>query len=294
MPDFGNAHMLISLDPEREVATNMAPWGTTKGEAHNSVIKNLYCIEEDVIDTDPNDEDDYNCEEFGNQSIGYEAAWRCVLGSGDKYASTRPISNAGPAQTVECQGGGGANVTLDASQSTDFDCDILHYAWSGPFGLKTGRNPSVFCPLGFNFVGLVASDDWWSSLIPSTTLVNVVDTTPPSLQVTLTPTVLSPADHRLVRIDATVTSTDSCGAGSPAIVLTSITNSQADNGLGDGDTDHDIQGAVINTFDTSFYLRAERAGNNTAGRTYTVKYTATDSSGNQTQTSATVYVPHSQ
>jgi len=35
--------------------------------------------------------------------------------------------------------------------------------------------------------------------VPSTTLVNVVDTTPPSLNVVLLRTVLWPADHRLVR-----------------------------------------------------------------------------------------------
>ena len=285
-PNFGNAHMLISEDPERATATADG-LGTTKAEAHNSVIKDLYCAEEDVAG-------DHHCIEFGVHVIGYRPAWNCILGSGDRYASSRPISNAGPNQMVECEGNGGATVELDGSASHDDDCDILTYAWAGPFGYKTGRNPNVFCSLGFNFISLVASDDWWSSLVPTTTLVNVLDTTPPSLQMTLTPTVLWPADHRLVRIDATVTSSDSCGSAPVQVVLTSITNSQADNGLGDGDTARDIQEASYGTFDTTFLLRAERAGNDTAGRTYTIKYTATDASGNQTPMTTTVSVPLSQ
>lgn len=293
--DFGNSHVLISNDepPPGPSPTPVPSQGTTFVEAHTSVIKDKYCTAFELDEETENDLTDYRCSDFGGATIGYKPAWRCILGSGNREATTRPISNAGANQTVECQGNGGANVDLDGSASTDYDCDILTYAWSGPFGTETGRNPNVFCPLGINFVQLTASDLWFPSLLPSTTVVNVVDTTAPSLSVTLTPTVLWPADHRLVRIDASVIASDSCGAGSPTIVLASVTNSQADNGLGDGDTDHDIQGATIDTFDRSFYLRAERAGNNTAGRTYTVTYTATDASGNQTQATATVFVPHS-
>jgi hypothetical protein len=86
---------------------------------------------------------------------------------------------------------------------------------------------------------------------------------------------------------------DSCGGSPPQVVLTSITSNQSDNGTGDGDKTNDIQDAQINTFDTSFLLRAERAGDDPNGRTYTITYTATDASGNTTQTSATVKVPHS-
>jgi len=294
--DFGNAHVLISLDapPPGPEPTPVPSQGTSFVEAHPSTIKDKYCSEFELDTDSENDLTDYKCAGNDGPTIGYKPAWRCVLGSGDRYASERPVSNAGANQTVECQGGGGTTVELDGSGSTDADCDILKYAWAGPFGLETGRNPSVFCPVGFNFIALVASDDWWESLVPSTTLVNVVDTTPPSLNVVLLRTVLWPADHRLVRIDATVTSSDSCGAAPVQVELTSITNSQADNGLGDGDTDRDIQEASYGTFDTSFFLRAERAGNITAGRTYTVTYTATDASGNQTVKTATVYVPHAQ
>jgi hypothetical protein len=103
---------------------------------------------------------------------------------------------------------------------------------------------------------------------------------------------LWPADHKLVRIDAVINASDSCGGSQPTVVLTSITSDQPDNGTGDGDTANDIQDAVFGTFDRSILLRAERAGNDPRGRTYTVTYTACDASGNCTQRSATVRVPH--
>lgn len=134
--------------------------------------------------------------------------------------------------------------------------------------------------------------DGWSSSAPSTTRIKVQDTQPPSLQLTLTPTLLEPADHKLVRIEAVISVSDSCGDAQPTVVLTSITSDQPDNGLGDGDTAGDIQDAAFGTFDRSFLLRAERGENDPRGRTYTITYTAVDASGNSTQRSATVRVPH--
>ena len=277
--DFDGAHMLISRDPD-----------TTFREAHNSVVFGVYC--EDYEPIDPNDPDgDDKCVDFGN-SIGYEPAWRCLFGTGNADASTDPTANAGTDQTVECTGNGGAYVDLDASGSRDPDCDIMGYEWTVPFGIAVGRNPSVFCPLGMSPVSLIASDDWGSSPF-DTTDIRVEDTQPPSLQVTLTPTVLWPANHKMVRIDVTVNVADSCGGTPPQVVLVSITSSQPDNGPGSGNTVNDIQDAQIGTFDTSFLLRAEREGGDPAGRTYTITYKATDSSGNKTFVSKTVHVPHS-
>jgi hypothetical protein len=149
----------------------------------------------------------------------------------------------------------------------------------------------VFLPVGTSVVSLTVSDEWSSSAL-STTEITVQDTQPPSLQVTLTPTLLWPANHQLVRIDALVKASDSCGGAQPTVVLTSITSDQPDNGTGDGDTANDIQDAAFGTFDRSFLLRAERAGNDPRGRTYTLTYAACDASGNCTQRSATVRVPH--
>lgn len=111
-----------------------------------------------------------------------------------------------------------------------------------------------------------------------------VDRTAPSISVTLSPDSLWPPDHRLVKVEATVTATDN--SGSVKVDLVSVTSNEPDNGLGDGDKSGDI---VIVDNDT-FRLRAERSGTG-GGRVYTVTYRATDACGNTTTTSATVSVP---
>lgn len=119
----------------------------------------------------------------------------------------------------------------------------------------------------------------------------VIDDTPPTIDVSLDPTMLWAPNHMLAPVTATVVAADNCPGVS--FVLTSITNSEPDNGLGDGDTAADIQGAVFGTADTNFLLRSERAGSG-PGRAYTVLFTATDGSGNSTPEAAVVQVPKNQ
>jgi endo-1,4-beta-xylanase len=121
------------------------------------------------------------------------------------------------------------------------------------------------------------------------TRVKVVDTTPPQLSVTVSPSVLWSPNHKLVKIKATIVATDTCDAN-PAIRLVSISSNEPDNGLGDGDQPRDIQGAQFGTDDRQFELRNERSGKGT-GRIYTITYAATDASGNKTVRQATVTVP---
>jgi hypothetical protein len=120
----------------------------------------------------------------------------------------------------------------------------------------------------------------------------IVDTTPLSLRVTLTPSVLWPPNHRLVTITADIQVSDGTDPV-PAVTLVSITSSEPDDGLGDGDTAGDIQSASIGTDDRTFQLRAERSGTG-PGRVYTVVYRATDRYGNARTVTAQVFVPHSQ
>ena len=117
-----------------------------------------------------------------------------------------------------------------------------------------------------------------------------IDRTPPQLTVTLSPTALWPPNHRMVEVVATVTVTDDHDPH-PAVTLLSITSSEPDNGLGDGDTANDIQGADLGTDDRSFLLRAERSGTG-PGRVYTVTYQARDAAGNATTVSQKVIVSH--
>ncbi len=118
----------------------------------------------------------------------------------------------------------------------------------------------------------------------------VLDQAPPQLAVTLSPTALWPPNHRLVEIVATISVEDDQDPH-PVVRLVSITSSEPDNGLGDGDTANDIQGADLGTDDRQFFLRAERSGAGT-GRTYTVTYEASDAAGNTTTVTAQVVAPH--
>ena len=113
-----------------------------------------------------------------------------------------------------------------------------------------------------------------------------LDTTPPSLMVSLSPATLWPPNDKLVPVTASVTVRDDYDPA-PEIKLESITATEP---LAGGD----IQDAQFATDDRSFSLAAKRAGNNIAGRIYTVTYSATDASGNKATASATVTVPHDQ
>ena len=113
-----------------------------------------------------------------------------------------------------------------------------------------------------------------------------IDTTPPTLTVALSPATLWPPNNKLVPVTATITTTDDYDT-EPEIKLESITVNETPDA-------NDIQDAQLGTDDRSFSLVAKRAGNNQAGRIYTVTYSATDASGNKTTASTTVTVPHDQ
>ena len=120
--------------------------------------------------------------------------------------------------------------------------------------------------------------------------VIVEDREAPVCHVSLTPGNLSPPNHKLRDITATVEASDNC-AGDTSFVLVSITSNEPDNGLGDGDRPHDIRFADLGTPDTQFKLRSERAGIG-SGRVYTVTYAVTDAAGNTAECSGVVTVRH--
>ena len=165
---FDGSHMLISKHST-----------TDHVEAHNSVVKDYECVETWF------DDGEEKCKTYANEvdpaapRIGYEPAWRCVLGTGDISVSSSPIADAGPNQIVECEGGG-ASVDLDGSATRDEDCGVLTYTWTGSFGVVTGRKPTVFLPIGTHPVTLVVQDEW-SNSDSKTVLITVQDTQPPTI-----------------------------------------------------------------------------------------------------------------
>jgi uncharacterized protein len=107
----------------------------------------------------------------------------------------------------------------------------------------------------------------------------------PTLEVSVSPDVLWPANHKYVEVNATITVSDNFDHY-PVVTLVSVTSNEPDNGDDDGDTVDDI--VIVD--DDTFMLRAERSGFGT-GRIYTITYQATDACGNTTVVSATVTVP---
>lgn len=133
-----------------------------------------------------------------------------------------------------------------------------------------------FFPLGTTELAFVATDDAGNSTECRTALT-VVDSTPPGFELSLAPQVLAPADHRMVAVDVTATVSDLVDPHA-TFTLVTIDSNDPDSGLGPLDLPKDIQGAELGTPDTRFFLRAERGPRR--GRLYTIKYAATDVSGN--------------
>ena len=153
-----------------------------------------------------------------------------------------------------------------------------------------GSDASGFYALGTSGVTFTATDASGNSASCASS-VKVRDTMAPSLNVTLSPSILWPPNHRMVPIHVSWQASDVCD---PAleVVLASVTCNEPDDepGSGDGDSVGDIQDASIGTPDPTVLLRAERSGKG-HGRVYTLTYIARDDSGNSASSPVIVTVP---
>lgn len=99
---------------------------------------------------------------------------------------------------------------------------------------------------------------------------------------------LSPPNHKLVPVTIGVMATDDTDPA-PSAHIVSVTSSEPDDGLGDGDT----AGDILITGPLTLQLRAERAAKG-PGRTYAITVAVTDASGNTSSATTTVVVPRDQ
>ncbi len=203
--------------------------------------------------------------------------------------TTPPVITCPAPITIECQGNLQAMVTLPPATATDV-CQSSGLVIANTF-TPNGANASASYPLGTTTVTFTATDAAGNDASCQTT-ITVRDTIPPVVTSVSSPNVLWPPNHRMVTVNNTVVATDICDP-SPVIILTAATSNEPDDapGGGDGNTTDDIQGAALGTPDFQVLLRAERDGNG-PGRVYTMTYRATDVSGNATNTSSVVTVPH--
>jgi hypothetical protein len=183
-------------------------------------------------------------------------------------APQSPLSIAGSSSAVVADSTCHGHATLVASGGTGT------YEWfQGDVPLGSTATLTVdTLALGSNTIRVV---DGSSS---ATFAVSVVDTSPPSFSVAASPSSLWPPNGKLVAVTPVSTVTDNCDAA-PRISFVQATSSTGTP------NDMVIDGEALS-------LRAFRAGSETAGRTYTLEYAATDASGNRSTAATTVTVPH--
>lgn len=126
-----------------------------------------------------------------------------------------PVANAGADQTVECTSGCSATVTLDGSGSSDPDADTLSYSWGeASDSLGTGAILTRSFPKGNHAVVLTVNDGKGGTAT-DTVLINVVDSTPPTITCPADPTVsVNAGSCGAVVSYPPPTVTDNCGVAS--------------------------------------------------------------------------------
>lgn len=212
-----------------------------------------------------------------------------------------PVGSAGGPYSAECRGAN-TSVLLSGAGSSDPDAgDVLSYSWSSDcpgatFDNATGQKPTLTlnascgCNISCN-VQVTVSDGHGGTSSASST-VTISDSKVPTLSLDITPDVLWPANHKLSPISVAAKSLDGCDAN-PLIRLVSVTSSEPDQGLGDGDTGGDVADTSLGVADYELRLRAER-GATGAGRLYVLCYSVTDASGNTATACDSVRVPRDQ
>lgn len=206
-----------------------------------------------------------------------------------------PTANAGQDQTVD----EGNTVTMDGFGSSDPDNDILAYSWtqvSGPavaLSDSSAGSPTFTAPqVGTGGVTLVfeliVEDEYQTQSEAATVsiLVQDIDDPPACTSAYANPSSLWPPDHKMVSI--AILGVSDPNSEDVTTTITSVTQDEATDGTGDGDTSPD---AEIQS-DGSVLLRNERSGRGN-GRVYEIHFTTVVAHGGGSCTgSVKVSVPH--
>jgi|GEM_PF-6697939 len=179
--------------------------------------------------------------------------------------------------TAECGGPAGTAVALPAPTATD--------ACEGPVPV-TSDAPPLF-PLGSTRVTWEATDSVGNSATAPLEVVVQDGTAPAVTELSASPAILWPPNHKMRRVQVTADAHDICDGAAAACRISAVSSSEPVSGPGSGNTSPDWE----ITGDLTVNLRAERSGDG-PGRTYTLEVTCTDSQGNPWVGATTVTVPH--
>jgi hypothetical protein len=178
---------------------------------------------------------------------------------------------------AEATGPNGAAVTY-AGRATDLVSGEAAVTFDPPSG-------STF-PLGATPV-TARSVDAAGNAVSATFTVTVRDTTAPAIQqVTASPAVLWPPNHKMVPVTLKAVVRDAVDAA-PSVAIIGVASNEPPDCRGDAHPAPDVQV----TGPLSLLLRAERAGNGRA-RVYTITVQSRDAAGNASSAAVTVTVPH--
>ncbi len=201
-----------------------------------------------------------------------------------------PVINSftGP-QILECTSHQGTTATISLSVS-DSKGHPLVIQWivnnqvkqtdqiPGAPGMSTAfATYTATYPDGATEVTVVVNDGE-SAPVTQTTSVTVRDTTAPAItNLSVSPNVLSPPNHKMVPVTVSVTATDICDPN-PKSKIIAVTSNES------GDGQFQITG------DLTLNVQSERNGGGN-GRVYTITVQAMDKSGNATTKNVLVTVP---
>ncbi len=224
----------------------------------------------------------------GTHSLAYSAADQA--GNGAQCSSsltvqdtTAPSLSCPAASTIECTGNNGASFAPAAAQASDICTSAsVSNAAGGFFGLGT------------HALAYSAADQAGNSSQCGSS-VTVADTTAPTVSVGGGGQ-LWPPNHKYITVslaDCGIGVQDVCNGSlslsAAQAAITCVSSDEVEDTTGDGKTNKDI--IVVNG--TTVQLRAERAGNQD-GRVYSIGFAVKDGSGNVTNGTCKVTVPHSQ
>jgi len=193
-----------------------------------------------------------------------------------------PVANAdGP-----YSGTVGTPVVFDAGNSHDPDGEIALYEWDwendGIFDEST-THPNITHTWQALYNGTVKLrvTDKEGLIETDCASIEVIDTTPPDITLSVSPDTLWPPNHKMVPVAVEVSDPEA------VCYITSVSSNEAEDGRGDGHTapDWEITGNL------TVNLRAERSGAG-SGRIYTIAVECTDAAGNAATATIDVTVPH--